>query len=181
MEGKRLLVERRSVRRFLDKPVEEEVLKEILEIVRFAPSWANYQIARYTVITDQKLKKRIVEEGYGKFQGNARSLEEAPGLFVLSNVLGKSGHAPYGETSEYSLEETWSMFDSGIAAHQLCLAAFNMGIGTVIQGIFNKEKVSELIELPEDESIAALIPFGYYEGELKTPSKMEINQISRFI
>lgn len=169
------------MRRFLDKPVEHEVLKDILEIARYAPSWANYQIARYTVITDPELKKRIVKEGYGKFQGNAKSLEEAPGLFVLSYVVGKSGHAPYGEASECSMEEEWSMFDAGIAAHQLCLATFNKGVGSVIQGIFDKEKISELIKLPEGESIAALIPFGYYAHDLKKPPKMEITQISRFI
>ena len=42
--------ERRSVRRFADKPVPRELIAEVVEIARFAPSWKNTQIARYIVV-----------------------------------------------------------------------------------------------------------------------------------
>ena len=44
--------ERRSVRRFADKPVPRELIAEVVEIARFAPSWKNTQIARYIVVED---------------------------------------------------------------------------------------------------------------------------------
>ena len=45
--------ERRSIRKFQDKPIPRELLKEVVEIARFAPSWKNTQIVRYLVVDDK--------------------------------------------------------------------------------------------------------------------------------
>ena len=53
--------ERRSVRRFADKPVPRELITEIVEIARYAPSWKNTQTARYIVVDDPEKKAQLLE------------------------------------------------------------------------------------------------------------------------
>ena len=55
---------RRSVRKFVDKPVEEEKLAAVLEAVRMAPSWANYQCWRMVVVKDKAVKEQLSEVSY---------------------------------------------------------------------------------------------------------------------
>jgi nitroreductase len=52
------------------------------------------------------------------------------------------------------------MFDAGIAAQTFCLAAHDLGIGSCIMGIFDEAKVAELLQLPEGQTVSAIIPIG---------------------
>ena len=49
------------------------------------------------------------------------------------------------------------MFDVGVACQSFCLAAKEQGLGTVIMGIFDEEKITELLEIPPERELAALI------------------------
>lgn len=53
---------RRSVRKFTEEKVPHEVLEQLVELARWAPSWKNTQIARYVAVEDESLKNRIAEE-----------------------------------------------------------------------------------------------------------------------
>lgn len=53
---------RRSVRKFTEEKVPHEVLEQLVELARWAPSWKNTQIARYVAVEDEALKNRIAEE-----------------------------------------------------------------------------------------------------------------------
>ena len=53
MEFMDVVVARKSVRGYADKPVEEEKLSKILEAARLAPSWANKQCCKYIVVKDK--------------------------------------------------------------------------------------------------------------------------------
>lgn len=59
MDAITMLRERRSVRRFKQEKVEKEIMKEIIETSTFAPTWANFQIVRYTIVEDADLKEKI--------------------------------------------------------------------------------------------------------------------------
>ena len=58
------------------------------------------------------------------------------------------------------------MFDTGIASQTFCSAAYRQGVGTVIMGLFDEDKVTKVINLTVDESVAAVIPYRY---EVKQP------------
>lgn len=64
MEVLAAIQSRRSIRKFLDKPVEEAKLQAVLEAARQAPSWANLQCWRFLVIKDPAVKKSISELSY---------------------------------------------------------------------------------------------------------------------
>ena len=84
--------ERRSVRRFADKPVPRELIAEVVEIARFAPSWKNTQIARYIVVEDPEKIAALASDKctYG-FEYNIKTIAKAPAVVLLTIVEGRSG------------------------------------------------------------------------------------------
>ena len=180
MEAINMIKERRSIRKYLDQKVDRETMKEIVKNARWAPSWANFQIARYTIIDDKKIIERIANEGVHGFSYNIGTLKNTPGIAVLSYVLGKSGKV---SDSEYATAKgnDWEMFDAGIACQTFCLAAHEKGIGTCIFGIIDDKAISQIISLPINETAASIIAFGYPDETPKPSSRKDVEDIIRFI
>ena len=84
--------ERRSVRRFADMSVPRELIKEVVDTARYAPSWKNTQIARYIVVDDKEKIAAMANEKctYG-FEYNIKTIAKAPAVVVLTFVEGRSG------------------------------------------------------------------------------------------
>ena len=154
MEAITCIKERRSIRKFKPEAVEHEVVREIVEAASFAPSWKNTQITRYIVVEDEAVKEKIAEECVLGFTYNAKIIKNVPQLVVATYINGRSGFEKDGSYTT-AKEDRWQNFDAGIAVQTFCLAAHDKGIGTVILGIFDDEKVAE------GQTVAALIPMGY--------------------
>ncbi len=180
MKAIEMIKGRRSVRKYKDEKVLPETMNQILEAARWAPSWANYQIARYTVVEDEVLIQRIADEGVHGFSYNIKTLRNAKGVVVLSCISGKSGKL-YTEGYATSKEAAWESFDAGIACQTFCLAAHNYGVGTCIFGIIDDTAISQIVSLPEDETVAAVITFGYPSEEVAPTSRLTVDQIARFL
>jgi nitroreductase len=158
---------RRSIRKYIDKPVEDEKLQSVLEAVRMAPSWANYQCWRLVVIREKSMKQRISElsyvesffapKGY-KSNPSMKALAEAPVVIVLCADPGQSG-VLWGQN--------YYLVDIGLAAQNLMLAAKAQGLGTVFVGVYDEEKLKRLLSIPEAIRIVGLFPLGYPAGDPK--------------
>ena len=182
MKLKEAVRERRSVRHFKAEPVPHEVIMEIMEDVRFVPSWKNTQVARYYLVEDPAIKARF-DEGefcYG-FTYNAGTLKRAPQVMVMAYKKGISGHEKDGSNATPKGDDFWEAFDCGIAAQTFCLLAHERGIGTVIQGYFDDAMIAEALNIPEGFSIGAVIPMGYIDEESKTPVRKEAGELITFI
>ncbi len=169
MEAIEMIQQRRSVRKYSDKMVDRELLKEIIEVARWAPSWANYQIARYTIVDDEQMIEAIHNRGVGGFAYNMSTLRNTKCVVVLSYVEGKSGKL---DPSKFATTkgEGWEMFDSGIACQTFCLAAHAKGLGTCIFGVIDDEEIAKIISLPATEHVAAIITCGYEAGDHPKPT-----------
>ena len=110
-----MIKERRSVRKFKNEKVDRNTMKEIVSISRWAPSWANYQIARYTLVDDEVTIKKLATDGVKGFVYNINTLKNAKGVAVLSFVKGKSGKLDKYGDFEASNAHIWEAFDAGIA------------------------------------------------------------------
>ncbi len=188
MEAQELLKSRRSVRKFKDEKVSKELMTEILELSRWAPSWANFQIARYTIIDNGDMISDIADNCVKGFVYNINTLKQAKGVMVLSYVLGKSGSlgekvdATVMSDEEIAKTKAWESFDAGIACQQFCLAAHAKGVGTCIMGVIDNDSIAQVINLPEGETVAALIVYGFEEGgPTEAPKRKEVEKIARFI
>lgn len=170
---------RRSIRKFQDKLVPRETVEEIVAAAAYAPSWKNTQISRYHVVEEAGLQKTIAEDCTLGFAHNNGILSRAPQVVVLTAKKGRSGMEKDGSCST-SKGESWLMFDAGVAAQTFCLAAWEYGVGSVIMGIFDAEKVAELLQLPEDEEAVALIAIGYPDETPNAPKRKTVEELVQF-
>ena len=180
MEAIQMIKERRSVRKYKAEKVSKELVNEILEVSRWSPSWANFQVARYTVVQSEELIKRIAEEGVHGFSYNVGTLANAQNVMVLSYKKGKSGKL---SETEYATGKgnAWEMFDAGLACQTFCLAAHAKGIGTCIFGVIDDAAISKIVDLPADETVASIITFGYPDECPKETPRHAVEKIARFL
>ncbi|MCI8608286.1 MAG: nitroreductase [Firmicutes bacterium] len=173
--------ERRSIRKFQDKKVPHEIIEEIVNVAAFAPSWKNTQIARYIVVEDpEKIAAIATDDCTLGFSYNVKTMAHAPALVILTVVNGRSGYEKDGSFTTPK-GDRWEMFDAGIAAQTFCLAAHEKGIGTVIMGIFDENRVAGIVDIPEGQQIAAIIPMGYPEGDVSAPPRKDASQLLTFV
>jgi len=136
---KEAIKKRRSIRKFKQKPVPEELLEELLEAARLAPSASNRQPWRFQVIKDQDLKKRISEEA--TFEQH--HVQEAPVIIICGSELLTfvKGHplAPPGSNYYGAESENWedikhfipdAQMNTAIAIEHMVLMATALGLGT---------------------------------------------------
>ena len=180
MEALECIKTRRSVRKFTEQPVTADEIAQIVAAAAYAPSWKNTQTARYTFVTDPAVKQHIADDCMLDFAFNQNTLNGAPALVIVSSVTGRAGFERDGSFST-SLGAHWQSFDAGVAVQTFCLAAHDLGLGTVIMGIFDAEKVAQAVHLPEGEQAAALIAIGHPAEAPAAPKRKAIDELLRTI
>ena len=168
--------ERRTIRNFEDKPIPDDVLKTVLEAIQWAPSWANTQCWEVVVIKDPAVKSRLQEEAVSKSNPAHKSVGNAPVVLALCARLKEAGYYKEKVTTKVG---DWFMFDLGIAAQNLSLAAHAMGLGSVIMGLFDQDKAAAVVNLPENHELVSLIPMGYPSKVPSAPKRKEVSEFSR--
>ncbi|MBO4618002.1 MAG: nitroreductase family protein [Lachnospiraceae bacterium] len=170
---------RRSVREFKDTPVSKEVLESVIDTARFAPSWKNTQISRYVALTGDS-KKALADTAFEAWVGNANIVNNAPMVIVQTFVKNRSGFERDGSFST-SKEDRWQNYDCGIAAEAFCLAAYEKGLGSVIMGIFDEDKVAKVLNLSDDQGVAAIIAIGYPVADATAPKRKEVADLLTYL
>ncbi len=171
--------ERRSVRKFEEKKIPQEVIKELVETASYAPSWKNTQIVRYIVLEDREKIDNVAQDCVLGFEYNTKTMKNAAALILVTMIKGRCGYEKDGSFSTPK-EDRWEMFDAGIAAQTLCLAAHEKGIGSVIIGIFDEAKVEEVVAIPEGQQLAAIIAVGYPAVIPDAPKRKLVEELVSF-
>ncbi len=159
------ILSRRSIRHYEDKAISEEVLNQILEAGRQAPSAANRQPIRFVIVTDHDLLKSLCDTILTRF------VKSAPALVV--------GCAD----TKSLLTGKWAVVDTTIALKNMVVAAWAVGIGSCWIGACDEDKVKELLKIPDKWKVVALVTFGYpaeHPGPRKKKSFEEIFSFNGF-
>ncbi len=141
-DGAELLERRRSIRKFLDKPLPDETLEELFALLKWSPTSMNRNSCYFVFISDSQ----IIEN--------------------LSAVRGKSS-APIGEARMavaicVDPEATKRVPEDGhIAAYHLLLAAAQLGLGTCWIADMDRANVKEWLDVPAEHYIATVTPLGF--------------------
>lgn len=178
MDTLKCIETRRSIRKFMDKEVSKETVTKLVEYAKCSPSWKNVQPARYTAIYNRDVINKITEKNMPSF--NTAILKNAPVTIALSALKKRSAYERDGSFSTV-YEDGYTFFDTGIAAQTLCLAAHDMGLGTVIIGVFDVAESEKIIGIPESEELLALIALGYPDGEGNATKRKETEVILKFM
>ncbi|MDX9787896.1 MAG: nitroreductase family protein [Desulfobacterales bacterium] len=171
MELMQAIRERRSVRQFLDKPVEKDKIQRILEAAHSAPSASNYKFWYFIVVQNQKKKELFSECFYDEVIKYKKTLNETwqqrldhfstdfvikvPVLIVVCADPNKTKQGEPGKGQH--------ILSTCMAIQNLMLAAHGEGLGTVWITRYNKEKVRKIFDIPFSVVPLGVIPLGYPE------------------
>jgi nitroreductase len=161
---------RRSIRKYLDRPVEFEKLMIILDAASKAPSAGNLQDWRFLLVTDRTLIKQVA--GYSIEQ---YWIQTAPVLVIICAVPEK--HEMY-----YGLrgKRLYNIQDCAAAIENILLAATDAGLGSCWIGAFEEEKVRTLFNIPIDVRPQAIISLGYPDETPKERQLLPMEQLVYF-
>ena len=153
---------RRSIRRYETKDIPENVLQQILEAGRQAPSAANRQPIRFVVVKDHDILKNLCDTLITRF------VKFAPAAIVgcadvKSLLTGK-----------------WAVVDTTIAMQNMVIAASTLGIGSCWIGACKEEKVRELLRIPDKWKVVALVTLGYPAEQPQPRKKKSFEEMFSF-
>jgi nitroreductase len=148
MEVKKAIFERRSIRKFVEKDVPSEMLNELLKAGIWAPSAGNIQPWAFFCITDKERIHKIKTVSPGLL-GNPGAL-----ICICSDQKKAFERAAKGG---YTL----ALFDCAMAAQNIMLMAFDLGLGSCAVRSFNQAAVRELLEAPEHLEPELIISVGF--------------------
>ncbi len=160
------------MRKFTEEPVSREDLEKVLAAAQWAPSWVNVQPWRIVLVEDPD-KKVALQGTLMPKNPAATGMVQAPVLLVLIGERGKSGM--YGDT--FSTDKgDWYMFDLGIAAQNIALAAHSLGLGTVHVGAIDHKAAAAIVDVPEGFEVVEILPLGHPAFEPKPPPRKGLEE-----
>ncbi len=154
--------ERRSIRKYSDKPVEDEKLLKVLEAARLSPSAKNLQEWRFIVVKESETREKLTEAIDQPFVG------EAPIILVCCGTE-TSGVMRCGQP-RYTV-------DVSIATAYMILEAHEQGLGTCWLGSFDENMVKKVLGVPQDVRVVAITPLGYPSESPSQRSRKELKEI----
>lgn len=155
------VLSRRSIRSYEKKEIPKEVLDQILEAGRLAPSAANKQPWHFIVVTDEEIKQELSKGLFSRF------IKDAPLTIV-------------GCAHKDRIAGRWSVISTVIALQNMVIAAWALGVGSCWIGAFGEDKVRKLLNIPDRYNVVAVIPFGYPAKIPGLKRKKSIDKITSF-
>ena len=170
-----VLTTRRSIRNYdATKKISEGEVRQLLEAVQEAPSWANQQPTKYYVAISPEKLAAVHDLG----GGNKPRIQNAPVLILSTFEKSKSGFfqgRPANDAGEF-----WGAYDNGLSNCYLVLKARAMGFDTLIMGMRDADKLRELFAIPENEQVMAVIALGYRAAEPVQPRHRPFDDVVKF-
>lgn len=161
MDAMQAIKSRVSIRKYKSLPVPKEILEDIVDCGRLAPSGYNHQPWIFVVVTDQQIRNRISQTArYGSF------IKEAWACIAVFCSKG---------------EETM-LEDACAATENMIIAAQTYGLGTCWVNSFRKahsEEIKGILNCPDDFELITIISVGYPDEDKKTPKK-SLNEVLRW-
>ena len=144
---------RRSIRKFKNEPLAEEVIANIMEVGRLSPSATNTQPWYFVVARERKEKEACSFDGFNRFAIDAQ--------FVVVGFYRQSE----------ALMEKYSLMDVTIALQSMVNAAWVQGVGSCWMGAFDDNKLKATLNLPIDARIVGAVAFGMPDEIPNQPPK----------
>ncbi len=143
------ITSRRTIRKYLQKDVPENILTRCVDAARLSPCTANLQPLKYIIINDRDLRKKVFSAmRWAGYLPEYRPTEkEAPAAYIVI-LLDKNIRENVGN-------------DAGIAAMSICMVAYDEGLSSCMHGAFDRERMREILNIPESLDIVLAVSLGY--------------------
>lgn len=160
------IMNRRSIRKYKDKEIDDNLINKIVEAGIWAPSAGDLQAWEVIVVKGEQSKTNLCICGYLR-----DFIAEAPIILVICAHTQKSG-AFYGERGR----ELYCIQDAACATQNMLLKIHELGLSACWIGSFEEESVSEKMEIPKGVRPVAMIPIGYPDENPVPPPRREIKE-----
>ena len=158
------LKNRYSCRKYKENPPNRDVIEKILEAARIAPSAANKQPYRLIVVTAPTTRKAL-------FAAYERDWFCAAPVIIVACGLPAESYRRAWDGQKY----TW--VDIGIALDHVTLAATAMGLATCWIGAFKKEIVKDVLGIPEEVEVVAMMSLGFPDDANPRRPRKDLSQL----
>ncbi|MDD7794754.1 nitroreductase family protein [Clostridium sp. 'White wine YQ'] len=167
---------RRSIRKYIDKPVEDEKINEILESARLAPSGNNTQPWHYIVVKSEEMRQRIMEASH-----NQKWMMTAP-VFIVSVADVRCRIKEDIRIDDDSSEDEVKRIirDTAISTGYMLLQANNLGLGVCWVAEFTQEEIRPVLNIPSDKYVVGVITVGYSDEAPKPRPRKNIEDIVHY-
>jgi nitroreductase len=153
-----LMKDRRSIRKFKSNPIESEKIEKLLEAARWTQSASNRQPWRFIVIKSKKTIEELKNAAkFGDF------VSQAP---LVIAIIADKKRSP-----------NWYIHDTSMVAHQICLMAWALGLGTCWIGSMDRDKAAEVLGLDKNEHLTTILPIGYFHKAPIPTSRKDLNHM----
>ena len=139
--------QRKSVRAYQDRPIDEDTLRRVLEAGRTAPSAGNRQDWKFVVVTDAETKKKLAVAAKGQM-----FISQAP-VIIAGCAIAPDYVMMCGQSA--------GIIDVSIAFSFMMLQATELGLGTCWLGAFDEFAVKNILGIPDHVRVVAMTPLGY--------------------
>jgi nitroreductase len=188
MQFYEVIKHRRSVRQFMPNVVDSGILKRILEAGMWAPSAGNLQPWRFIVVQDRKIKERLAKihtefshRTWSSFSPEvARDLAGRGGTWKKEYLV----DVPVWIVVcfELTMQKGWdeaALASTWCAVENMLLAATFEGLGSCPYTLADGEAqaIRDVLPIPRNHRIAAIVHLGYTDAETKAPKRREFKSL----
>lgn len=169
---------RRSIRKYVNKEVEEEKLTQILESARLAPSGSNTQPWQFIVIKSEKNRELVA-----KVSHNQKWMASAPVHIVcVADIRSRIDENIESFINENSKEEEVKLIirDTAIAVEHMSLTATELGLGTCWVAWFTQEEIRTVLNIPNDKYVLCVLTIGYADEDPKPRPRKKLEDIVHY-
>ena len=171
MEFSELVKIRKSCRSYGEERVCEDDIKQIILTAQQAPSWKNSQTGRYYAA----LGDEAIESVLNTLPGYNQKSSKNAAYIVTTFVEGISGRDSDGTMTKEG--DLWGAYDLGLQNAYLVLKASELGYDTLIMGLRDTDALKKFFDIPEQETVMAVIAIGKKNTELIARPRKELDEI----
>lgn len=171
MDVEKAIKKRRSIRKYEDKEVPDELVHELLDAARRAPSGNNAQPWKFRVFKTKEEKELLKENGIFKQD----FVYSAP---VIILCCGDPRSYPEHKIDEMDdKNKLRAVRDLAFATENIVLRATELGLGTCYIGWMDKDKIKRLFDLPDRYVAPYVVLVGYPAEESEESSRKSLDEI----
>lgn len=172
MDFSEIVQKRYSCRAYdVERKLEREVIEEIIEAGRLAPSACNSQPWKFIVVDDKELIEKVAKTTQSALLGINKFTPDAQAFIVIVKECKEFSE----KVKQIMSHRDYTPYDIGIVSATMCYKATELGVGSCILGWYNGEKTQEILDIPKNKSVELVIALGYPKGE-DVPQKRRKNR-----
>jgi nitroreductase len=169
---------RRSIRKYLDKSIEDAKIIQLIESARLAPSGSNTQLWHFIIVKSELAKQKLAEASHDQ-----KWMLSAPVFIVcIADIRSRINDDIYLSLDEHSPQEEVKQIirDTSIAIEHILLEASSLGLGTCWVAWFTQKEIRPILSIPSDKYVVGIITVGYADEKPTARPRRKLEEIIHY-